>query len=138
MSAYLKPGRAPIVEASAINGAGVTATLRAAVAKILDNLKNNVDTTLHDEPPLAPPDMTQRVSGTAPRSPLMEQAPFTSALELDPIESAIDTAVDAGGEDDPFGAVAVAEPEHAPDIALDTPFAEPAAQIHDAADERTQ
>ena len=35
---------------SAIQGNGVTATLRAAVARILDNIKNNVDTTLYEEP----------------------------------------------------------------------------------------
>ena len=46
MNAYLQPGTAPTVEASAIQGAGVTATLRAAVTRILDNLKNNVDVTL--------------------------------------------------------------------------------------------
>src|SRR5687768_12829151 len=60
MNAYLNPGNAPVVEASAINGTGVTATLRTAVARILDNLKNNVDTTLHEEPPLAAPDMSQK------------------------------------------------------------------------------
>src|SRR5262249_4581956 len=45
---YLRPGNVPVIEASAINGMGVTATLRAAVARILDNLKNNVDTTLQE------------------------------------------------------------------------------------------
>jgi signal recognition particle receptor subunit beta len=64
MNAYLQPGDAPAIEASAITGAGVTATLRAAVARILDNLKKNVDTMLHDEPPLAPPDMKQRAGVT--------------------------------------------------------------------------
>ena len=67
MSAYLQPGNAPVVEAAAVNGVGVTATLRAAVARILDNLKNNVETTLHEEPELAAPDMTQK-SGVAPHS----------------------------------------------------------------------
>ena len=159
MNAYLNPGNAPVVEASAINGTGVTATLRAAVARILDNLKNHVDTTLYEEPPLAPPDMTQRAGVTpssagtpklsmkaeapAPPPPLMEQAPFTSALEPDPIEAsfdvAIETAVDAVAEDDPFGApVAVAEHESEPMVAFDNPFAEPAAQIHDADAERAQ
>ena len=51
MNAYLKPGTAPVVEATAINGMGVTATLRAAVSKILENLKNNVDTSLKDDAP---------------------------------------------------------------------------------------
>ena len=46
MNAYLQPGSAPVIEASAINNSGVTATLRAAVTRILDNLKNNVDVTL--------------------------------------------------------------------------------------------
>src|SRR5438128_4499286 len=57
MSGYLHPGAAPVVEAAAINGAGVTATLRTAVARILENLKTNVDTTLYDEPHLVAPDM---------------------------------------------------------------------------------
>src|SRR3954449_8747102 len=41
MRAYLHAGSAPVVEASAITGTGVTATLRAAIARILDNLKSN-------------------------------------------------------------------------------------------------
>src|SRR5690349_20602037 len=45
MTAYLQPGHHPVVEAAAINGTGVTQTLRTAVAQILDNLKKNVDTT---------------------------------------------------------------------------------------------
>src|ERR1043166_7744330 len=52
MNGYLNPNGAAVVEASAITGTGVTATLRAAVVRILDNLKNNVDTTLHEEPEL--------------------------------------------------------------------------------------
>src|ERR1700736_562353 len=60
MSAYMSPGGAPVVEASAKTGTGVTATLRAAVARMLDNLKNNTDTTLHDQPELAAPDMSAR------------------------------------------------------------------------------
>jgi mutual gliding-motility protein MglA len=67
MAAYLQPGKAPIVEAAAIQGMGVVATLRAAVARILDNLKNNVDTSLQDGAPLAAPDMTAK-SGVTPAS----------------------------------------------------------------------
>src|SRR5450432_555173 len=67
MSAYLNPGKAPIVEAAAIAGTGVTATLRAAITRILDNLKNNVDTSLKDSAPLAAPDMTAK-SGATPAS----------------------------------------------------------------------
>src|SRR5258708_27105640 len=60
MKGCLNPNGGTRVEASAINGTGVTATLRAAVARILDNLKNNVDTTLHDEPEISAPDMTAK------------------------------------------------------------------------------
>jgi signal recognition particle receptor subunit beta len=60
MNAYLNPDGAPAVEAVALQGQGVTATLRAAVARILDNLKNNVDITLADAPELAAPDMTAK------------------------------------------------------------------------------
>ena len=67
MTAYLQPGNAPIVEAAAIQGLGVVATLRAAVARILDNLKNNVDTSLQDGAPLAAPDMAAK-SGVTPAS----------------------------------------------------------------------
>src|SRR5438309_3775204 len=54
MTAYLKPGSAPVIEAAALNNIGVTATLRAAIARILENLKNNVDTTLKEQPEAAP------------------------------------------------------------------------------------
>ena len=64
MNAYMNPGNAPVVEAAAIQGVGVTATLRAAVSKILDNLKNNVDVTLYDQAPLTAPDMSQRAGVT--------------------------------------------------------------------------
>src|SRR5687768_13527954 len=118
MTAYLKPGKAPIVEASAITGAGVTATLRAAVSRILDNLKNQVDVTLHDEPELAAPDMTQR-SGVAAHSAgtpklsmkseaapaaqpsVMQQAPFGAAIAPEPVASPFDTG-DVAVEEDPF------------------------------------
>ena len=154
MNAYLKPGNAPVVEAAAISGTGVTATLRAAVARILDNLKNNVDTTLHEEPELAPPDMTQK-SGVAQHSAgtpklsmkseaapaassVMDQAPFGAAIAPEPLSSPFDTGEHhVEVEEDPFGAVAVAEPEVAVDD-FEDPFAEPAAQIHDADAERVQ
>ena len=54
MNEYLKPGRAPVVEAIAFQGVGVTATLRQAVTRILDNLKNNVDISLREESPAEP------------------------------------------------------------------------------------
>lgn len=53
MTAYLKPGNAPVIEAAALNNIGVTATLRAAIARILENLKGNIDTSLKEQPELA-------------------------------------------------------------------------------------
>jgi hypothetical protein len=158
MNSYLNPRNAPTVEASAINGTGVTATLRAAVSRILDNLKNNVDVTLHDEPPLAAPDMSQKAgvttgsagtpklsmktdapppperaappTFTTPAQPLMQQAPFTAAVAAEPTPSPFEPEL----EDDPFAHVAVAEPEAAHDF--EDPFAAPA--VHDGAAERAE
>jgi len=65
MSEYMKVGKAPVVEAAALQGVGVTATLRAAVARILENLKNNLDITLYEEQPLRAPEMTARSGVTA-------------------------------------------------------------------------
>ena len=114
MNGYLQPDGAPVVEASAINGTGVTATLRQAIGRILDNLKNGVDTTLHEEPALAPPDLSAIVG--------RRDDPFAP--------------VDVAPEEEPFDASAVAvaeEPEYAED-----PFAAPAAEVHDASAERTE
>ena len=143
MNAYLNPGNAPVVEASAITGAGVTATLRAAVAKILDNLKNNVDTTLYEQPALAPPDMTQRSgvaqhsAGTPKLSMKTEAAPAAPEPLASPFETG-DHAIHVDVEEDPFAHVAVAEPDVAVVDDFEDPFAEPAAQIHDAGAERAQ
>src|ERR1700741_2614480 len=54
MNDYLETGDATVVEAAAINGTGVTATLRAAITHILENLKNNVDIMLTEEGELPP------------------------------------------------------------------------------------
>ena len=111
MNAYMSPGNAPVVEASAINGQGVTATLRAAITRILDNLKNHVDTTLHEEPPLAAPDMTQK-AGVAPHS---TGTPKLSVAAAEP---------DPFAEEEPFGEVA---PEAHVDF--EDPFAAPAPEL---------
>ena len=94
MNEYLQPGNAPVIEASAINGQGVTATLRAAITRILDNLKNNVDTTLYEEPPLTAPDMSQK-AGVATHSagtPKLSVAPADPAPfeEVEPFEAPTD------------------------------------------------
>ena len=131
MNDYLNPDGAPAVEASAITGMGVTATLRQAVGRILDNLKNNVDTTLHEEPELAPPDMSAK-SGVTPMSAgtpklSMKTTPSfdadatvtVSPFEVEPIDVPVE-------EEDPFGA-----------MTADDPFAS-ATEIHDAGAERAE
>ena len=114
MNGYLNPNGVPTVEASAITGTGVTATLRAAVARILDNLKNNVDTTLHEEPELEAPDMsakagvTQMSAGT-PKLSMKSTPKFdaeetitVSPFEVDPLDVSIE-------EEDPFGVMVADE-----------------------------
>jgi hypothetical protein len=113
MNGYLNPDGSPVVEASAITGTGVTATLRAAVARILDNLKNNVDTTLHEE--LDAPDMsaksgaTQMSAGT-PKLSMKSTPKFdaeetitVSPFEVEPIEASVE-------DENPFGIMVADEP----------------------------
>jgi signal recognition particle receptor subunit beta len=156
MNAYLNPNGVPAVEASAINGTGVTATLRAAVTRILDNLKRNVDTTLHDEPELAAPDMSAKsgvTSGSAgtpklsmkttssssehqppPPAPFDAEATMAvSPFEVHEYEPESYDGVAVAEEEDPFGAMATVEPE--PEQAGD-PFAESTAAIHGPGAER--
>jgi signal recognition particle receptor subunit beta len=145
MSAYLHPGNAPVVEASAITGVGVTATLRAAVTRILDNVKNDVDTTLYDQAPLLKPDMTQK-SGSAqhsagtPKVSMRTEAPAAAAAPppapaapapapepepsrtptAPPFESPFSVDMTAfSNEEDPFGQSAP-EPEFG-DVESETP-----------------
>jgi mutual gliding-motility protein MglA len=155
MTSYLGADASSVVEASAKSGVGVTATLRTAVAKILDNLKNNVDTTLYEEPALASPDMTQK-SGVAHHSagtPKLsmrgdtpvparppEPAPVAAAVaepapspapepevEVDPFDTGgIAVQVDEEEEADPFAHVAAAVHEDdEPHVDFDDPFAVP-------------
>jgi hypothetical protein len=142
MNEYLNPNGVPAVEASAITGAGVTATLRAAVTRILDNLKNNVDTTLHDEPELGAPDMsaksgvTQMSAGTPKLSMKTHAAPSFDAEEtvtVSPFEvEPIDVAV---VEEDPFGDMVAVEVTAG---SADDPFATSATEIHDTGAERAE
>jgi signal recognition particle receptor subunit beta len=138
MATYMNVGKAPVVEASAIQGVGVTQTLRAAVARILDNLKNNVDVTLYDTPELGAPDMSARAgvtSGSAgtpklsmrqqPAAPVQTPRPAPPAetprpapsvsAEASPFEPSF-----ASVDEDPFDA-AVAVADHEP-AAHDNPF----------------
>jgi len=126
MNAYLNPDGSPVVEASAITGTGVTATLRAAVARILDNLKNNVDTTLHEEPELEAPDMsaksgaTQMSAGT-PKLSMKSTPKFdaeetitVSPFEVEPVDESVE-------DENPFGVMVADEaPAEDPFAARDT------------------
>jgi signal recognition particle receptor subunit beta len=84
MTAYLQPGNAPVIEAAALNGIGVTATLRAAVARILENLKNNIDTTIHEQPELAAPDLRAKSGATAASSGSPKPEPFAAVAVAEP------------------------------------------------------
>jgi signal recognition particle receptor subunit beta len=122
MNGYLNPNGVPAVEASAITGTGVIATLRSAVGRILDNLKNNVDTTLHEEPELEAPDLsaksgvTQMSAGTPKLSmkstPAFEaeETMTVSPFQVEPLDGSIE-------EEDPFGVMPAVEPSS------DDPFA---------------
>jgi signal recognition particle receptor subunit beta len=120
MTEYLQPGESPVVEAQAKNGIGVTATLRAAVSRILENLKNHVDTTLYEEPALTAPDMSQK-SGVAhhsagtPKLSMKGDVPVPPPPPAAPAAPFFDTGempAQPEQEDDPFAHVAaVAEPE---------------------------
>jgi signal recognition particle receptor subunit beta len=92
MSAYMRPGKVPVVEAAAIEGKGVAATLRAAVARILDNLKNNVDTTLPDAAPLEAPDMTAG-AGVTPSSAGAPKLSMRGAAAPSPFDASAAQAV---------------------------------------------
>jgi Predicted GTPase len=159
MNAYLNPDGAPAVEASAIAGNGVTATLRAAMARILDNLKNNVDTSLPDEPELSAPDMsaksgvTQMSAGTpklsmktspsaSPQPPKAaapvfdaEETATVSPFDVQPYEPESFEGFAVAEEEDPFGSMATVEP--LPDQAGD-PFAASTTEIHDTSAERVE
>ena len=140
MTSYLGATASSVVEASAKTGVGVTATLRAAVARILDNLKNNVDTTLYEEPALAAPDMKQK-SGVAQHSagtpklsmrseshaPAPAPAPateFAAVTDVDPFDTD-GVAVQVEEEDDPFAHVAAPDHDASADLDFEDPFATP-------------
>lgn len=133
MTAYLGATPDSVVEASAKAGTGVTATLRAAVAKILDNLKNNVDTTLYEEPALTAPDMTQK-SGVAQHSAGTPKLSMHSPVAAAPAPAPAPVVeVEAVADEDPFdtGGIAVQVDEDpfeetAHHVDFEDPFASPA------------
>jgi signal recognition particle receptor subunit beta len=124
MNGYLNPNGVPAVEASAIAGTGVTATLRSAVGRILDNLKNNVDTTLHEEPELEAPDMSAKsgVTSSSAGTPKLsmkstpafdaEETITVSPFEVEPLDVSIE-------EEDPFGVMVADDPSSDPFAAHD-------------------
>jgi signal recognition particle receptor subunit beta len=143
MAAYMNAGKAPVVEASAIQGVGVTQTLRAAVARILDNLKNNVDVTLYDTPELSAPDMSARAGVTTgsagtPKLSMRQQPAAPAAPEPHPPRPAPPVSAEASPfepsfasiDEDPFEA-AVALADHEP-AAHDNPFGVSVAEPEEA------
>jgi len=138
MVRYLSAGSAPVVEAAAIQGVGVTQTLRAAVARILDNLKNHVDVTLYETPELTAPDLAARAGVTlgsagTPKLSMRQQAPPHPAppadsspfeapsnyasVDEDPFEASVamaETQPQPSGHDNPFGVSVLEAPEANP------------------------
>jgi signal recognition particle receptor subunit beta len=153
MTSYLGATAESVVEASAKTGVGVTATLRAAVSKILDNLKKNVDTTLYGEPALSAPDMKQK-SGVAQHSagtPKLSMrdmpaaapaaapapAPVPVAVDVDPFDTD-GVAVQVEEDDDPFAHVAAPEHDTETHIDFEDPFASPQAAAPAVADDHAE
>src|SRR5436309_1614645 len=152
MNGYLNSNGSPVVEASAITGTGVTATLRAAVARILDNLKNNVDTTLHEEPELDAPDMSAKSGVTAmsagtPKLSMKsarvfdaEETMTVSPFEVEPIEVSVEDentfgvmVADEQPSDDPFATTNVDLLASAQDVVRSLELALDRARAHEAA-----
>ncbi len=94
MNDYLQPGDAPAIEASAINGQGVTATLRAAITRILENLKNNVDTALHEDAaePIPMPALETTAASDVEEPAPFEENPFAAPPPADDHEEALANA----------------------------------------------
>ncbi|MGZ8851663.1 MAG: hypothetical protein ACXW3E_15225, partial [Thermoanaerobaculia bacterium] len=100
-------------------GTGVTATLRAAIGRILENLKDNVDTTLTEGAPLSAPDMTARSGASAssagtPKLTMKTEAggrPVSApaAPPPPPAPAPVTQQQSEESEEDPFGTVAVAD-----------------------------
>jgi len=120
MTGYLnpRPGVA-VVEASALNGTGVTQTMRAAVAGILGNLKNNVDISLKEEVVVeAEPEETPVVAESVVEAPVVaEPEPVVEAtpIEIEPEPIA---------EESPFASAAAAARDELFEPIEESPFDE--------------
>jgi mutual gliding-motility protein MglA len=138
MKSYLQTGDAPVVEAAALQGTGVTATLRTAVARILENLKNNVDITLYEQQPLKAPEMSVRSGATAGSAGSPKVSVATEGVPTRTADRAVPTTTVAAPmasftafEDDesPFGADDIES--RADD---DSPFGDASAAVTDDSD----
>jgi signal recognition particle receptor subunit beta len=109
MTTYLEPGNAPVVEAVAVAGQGVTNTLRAAISAILENLRNNTDLTLEDAPELTAPDMSVRSGATpasagTPKLSMKSEAPAPAVSpSSDRVVQSMPPPVPSPFQDSPFG-----------------------------------
>lgn len=126
MRAYLGAGDAPALEASAISGEGVTQTLRAAVALMLENIKGNVDVTLYDAPELRKPDLSAKsgvtsMSAGTPKVGVQSSTGASSVsvppkpkMEPVPVPSQFEPEVSPFDDDDAFGDVETPDVEAVP------------------------
>ena len=140
MTAYLKPGEGvPVVEAAAIDGTGVTATMRAAVSGILRNLKNNIDISLADTEVVEAPDTAEDVPAV-PEPDVPEVVNPEPEAPSEPV-SAAEPGPFGLIEDSPFDetvpAPAAAQPRTPLDAVAETATATPTAleMMHSRADE---
>jgi len=95
MTAYLRPGSAPVIEAAALNNIGVTATLRAAIARILENLKGNVDTSLKEQPELAMPASPSSATPKLSTKTIPDSQPSTAVAVAEPEVATTRQEIDA-------------------------------------------
>jgi signal recognition particle receptor subunit beta len=121
MREYLGAGDAPVLEATAISGEGVSQTLRAAVALMLDNVKGNVDITLYEGPELKKPDLSAKsgvtkMSAGTPKIGVQSETGSTS-VDVPPKAEAAPAPPEAPVAASPF------EPEVSP-FDDDEPFGE--------------
>lgn len=138
MNRYLNADGLPAIEASAIRGEGVTETLRAAVSRILDNLRNNVDVSLYENAPLARPSL--KVGSGATASGMTR----VSVAGTVPIPEPASARTQAGTVPSPTAALPPTEPnvpahgsqEDPFDIEPDAPTRERAAPENEAAAQR--
>ena len=147
MTTYLKPrSGVQVVEASAINGQGVTATMRAAVAGILHNLKNNIDISLSEQATAearavdeqarqVAADMESEPAAAEPEAVVVE--PMTAEPAANEMPFGTVTSEDLGIiEESPFDETRPARKSIPREAAVESPFAGSTAAVDGSNDDQ--